>query len=524
MDEKLLLIGFDGISWEYLNYLLERGHLKNFMKLKEISSFGSLKSTYPPGTYIAWPSFMTGVGPEKHSIFYPIVFQKKWSYEGASCNSSMIKYPTLYEIFSTHGFSIGVVDHPAAYPPLEVNGFFVSKYPLISSDFTYPANIKKILLDKFPEYDMKLERTSDPREAIKSAMSIMDVRKEASFHLFSKYDPDVKSITFNVTDSISHWYWDQAEFIDHIYLHCDTILGEYLEKYSDSHNIVVFSDHGFSRCVSYFYPNAWLEQQGYLVWKQARTDYFAKLKKSGRTTLKRLLKAIHLYNKYVQSQEYDSKPAPISGLSNVINWNKTKVYFREDMGFRFNILGREAQGIITEEEALHIYRDLRLKIQDLADPHHFDSPPFSDFIKRIDLYDGPCMLNSPDFFIETRHNYARAFSSGKSTELFQLNKLAPGKHDNNGIFFMTGKNIEKGNLIPGMSLVDLLPNLCFLMDVSGFDYFDGTVRKELFNSSYLSTHKYRTSHRDEPFERESVELQDEEKKEIEDFWKKVGYL
>ena len=83
---------------------------------------------------------MTGVNPGKHSLFYPISFKDKFDYEGRPFNTSMIKYPTIYEILSEK-LSVGVINQPAAFPPIEVNGFFTSKPPSQNSDFTYPKKV-----------------------------------------------------------------------------------------------------------------------------------------------------------------------------------------------------------------------------------------------------------------------------------------------------------------------------------------------------------------------------------------------
>ena len=88
---KILIIGFDALSWEYMDFLISRGNLPNFSSLRKKSVYGPLESVYPPGTYIAWPTFLTGVNPAKHSLFYPIVFKEKFNYQGSPSNTSMIE-------------------------------------------------------------------------------------------------------------------------------------------------------------------------------------------------------------------------------------------------------------------------------------------------------------------------------------------------------------------------------------------------------------------------------------------------
>ena len=180
---KIIIVGFDALCWEYMNYLISRGGLPNFSKLRKQSVFGPLRSAYPPGTYIAWPSFMTGVNPGKHSLFYPILFKEKFDYEGSPFNTSMIKYPTIYEMLSDN-FSVGVINQPAAFPPIEVNGFFTSKPPSQNSDFTYPKSLQSKILAKFPEYGKPLERNKNPKITMEDAIDKLSLNYEVSKYCF----------------------------------------------------------------------------------------------------------------------------------------------------------------------------------------------------------------------------------------------------------------------------------------------------------------------------------------------------
>ena len=111
--------------------MMNQGKLPNFSKLTSNSTYGPLESVYPPGSYIAWPSYMTGVNPGKHSLFYPIVFKEKFEYAGRPFDTSMINYPTIYEMLSEAGFSVGVVNHPATFPPIKVDDFFINLWKFI---------------------------------------------------------------------------------------------------------------------------------------------------------------------------------------------------------------------------------------------------------------------------------------------------------------------------------------------------------------------------------------------------------
>ena len=65
-NKKVLLIGFDGATWDLIKPWTEQNELPNFKILMETGCYGSLKSTVPHVTPPAWTSLTTGKNPGKH--------------------------------------------------------------------------------------------------------------------------------------------------------------------------------------------------------------------------------------------------------------------------------------------------------------------------------------------------------------------------------------------------------------------------------------------------------------------------
>mgnify|MGYP001458797370 CR=1 FL=1 len=505
MKNKLLIVGFDALSWEYMNFLIARGNLPNFSNLRKNSTYGPLESVYPPGTYIAWPTFMTGVNPGKSSLFYPLLFKEKFSYSATHFETSQIGFPTIYEFFSDK-FSVGVVNHPAAYPPIEVNGFFISKPPSQKSSFSFPDSMKDEILSLFPDFGKPLKRNSNPKVTLKDAMEKLSLNYEVSKYCFNNHDMDIKSTIFMEVDSFSHWYWDRPELIDKIYQHCDKILGFLISDFP-SHNILVLSDHGFGRCLSIFHPNVWLEKMGLLKWKSGHFNSFKKSK----------------FSRILSKFSKDKSNNKFSKLSESIDWSNTKVYFREDMGFRFNLLGREKHGIVTKSEASKIFNLISEEIINVKDSNFFDNTPFKGLIKNKDVFFGPHVARSPDFYLDVSDNYHRGFSCDNNDSIFEPNLEQPGKHSMNGIYFLKSEDINSG-MYKELNIIDLMPNLLYLMDVKSRKYFDGKFHKDLYKNSILSERKFTESDEDSSFNRDEQKITDKDRDDITEFWKDVGYL
>lgn len=69
MNEKVIVIGFDGMDPKLLREYMGEGVLPNFKKLSEQGTFVPLGTTNPPESPVAWASFQTGGNPGVHNIY-----------------------------------------------------------------------------------------------------------------------------------------------------------------------------------------------------------------------------------------------------------------------------------------------------------------------------------------------------------------------------------------------------------------------------------------------------------------------
>ena len=144
MKEKVFVLGLDGMTFDLLDPLLKGGHMPHFRRLLDKSSYGTLKTIFPPLTPTAWSSFMTGKNPGKHGI-YDFLYRKKDSYDLAPVNANRIDGKTLWSFAEESGMKIGLVNIPMTYPPEEIKGVIVGGMdsPGVDSDFTFPPDIKE---------------------------------------------------------------------------------------------------------------------------------------------------------------------------------------------------------------------------------------------------------------------------------------------------------------------------------------------------------------------------------------------
>ena len=127
--------------------LLEEGKLPNLESLNEQGSFFPLTSTLPPISPVAWPSFLTGVNPGKHSIFDFLTpdlktYQPKLSsveirkgrargiagwFGGQSDDVRMLrKSQPFWSLLGNYGIFSSILRVPITFPPERLKGVLLS--------------------------------------------------------------------------------------------------------------------------------------------------------------------------------------------------------------------------------------------------------------------------------------------------------------------------------------------------------------------------------------------------------------
>ena len=100
--DKVMVISVDGGEPSLVFDWIKKNKLPTFSKLMKQGSSGTLQSTIPCGSAMAWTSFMTGVNPGEHGIFTNL---KK--------NNSVVQFQ--------NGFTLGGVQLPSATTDLTFN-------------------------------------------------------------------------------------------------------------------------------------------------------------------------------------------------------------------------------------------------------------------------------------------------------------------------------------------------------------------------------------------------------------------
>ena len=143
-ERRVVLIGIDGASWEYLRPLLDAGELPALARIVRDGASGRLRSIECHFTPPAWTTMLTGVLPERHGIYS----FGSWHAEKrrfAKVTSNEVVAPAVWDVASRAGRQVAVVGMPATYPPHPVNGV------MVSGIMTPKTRIGPIQLTRAPE-------------------------------------------------------------------------------------------------------------------------------------------------------------------------------------------------------------------------------------------------------------------------------------------------------------------------------------------------------------------------------------
>ena len=525
-NNRLLIIGLDGATFDLIRPWATAGKLPNIARLMRGGSSAPLRSVPNQNSAPAWSSFATGKNPGKHGIFY---FDERieGTYNKRYLNGGFRQGESWWSLASQAGKVVGVVNVPMSYPAEKVNGVMLAGLDAPGVDspgFSHPPelidelqqNVGDYIIEPgIPSY-MKMRRRDLAEQAIFDAA---DKRAAYTRYLMSSRAWDVFHVTFTAPDASHHFFWRDMDLahpeynpveavrygdtVERVYERMDQIVGELTALAPDA-TVMLMSDHGggFNQRGAE-YLNDWLASIGLLHYLDSggqRPSLPARGKKLAMAPLK------WGYNQVDRRLPRDAKLKLVRLLPGVrermemaltfgnIDWTRTKAYAygaRDDLWI--NLQGREPGGIVPPEE----YEALRDEIIEKLHASRAvldHEPVLEEAIKREDVYHGPNLHKSPDIIIrwKTTRVIRGIYLPQPGKEPPPVPPLSPnlnnGGHRLHGIFVMAGDGVREGHRFDEGILWDLAPTILHYLGVPVPDDMDGRVLAESFDADWLAEH------------------------------------
>ncbi|MFC1682621.1 alkaline phosphatase family protein [Candidatus Zixiibacteriota bacterium] len=269
MQRQIIILGFDGATWDIIDPMISRGELPNFRRLKETGASGEVNTTYT-GSPVIWTAIFTGKDRQKFGDpFFGI-------------NHSRLQAKRIWEIASQRGLRVGVLHSLLTWPPLEVDGFVIPDIFAIGPE-THPPeyqNFQKLYLSRHGKnlakqgyyvmrgfllsgslrvalamFKLLFSSLLHP-EALNTFRRRLMVVTKLDHNLFlklhRKYRPRLTTFHLHALDTVSHKYWQfmnkpgrYNKVIAEFYREADHFLGKVFSLLDEKTTLVVVADHGF---------------------------------------------------------------------------------------------------------------------------------------------------------------------------------------------------------------------------------------------------------------------------------------
>ncbi len=543
MNRKICIIGLDGGTWSVFRPLLK--YLPNLESLVDQGTVGNLNSVIPPVTAPAWVSFATGQNPGHHGIFDFRQFNRRDNRIQFN-NSSSINAPTIWQLLDQSGKKSITLNVPLTYPISPVNGILISGMMSpgvtgkIEERICYPKNIADALNQRFPDYrlfvsqDLYYEKGLDA--FLKEVKKVTQTRGELALYLMQNYEWDFFMVHFQNLDSVQHALWpildditqNPTNFMEHPlfdYLKTlDHIIGEMRHKLDESTTLIVLSDHGFGPLNKLLNLNAWLRQEGLLVtnryrklyklflnqlYKPIRLGYRLKLERWNTANL--ILSQIHQkLNRLIQKIDID--------------WTQTKVYILPGP-FIYGLLYFNMSR--ADERYLTLKNEVTQKLGKIIDEETGEMVVEQVF--DVDkIYDITKPEISPDLIVQFKTGYI-SFSNPNVSDYGNHHLISPatrdrGTHQVEGMVIFHGENIKKNTQIEKAGIIDLLPTILAILQISIPAKLDGKVLEEIFISPEKLNRLQSAKEAPKKETADTFQYSVQEQEEVANRLKQLGYL
>ena len=274
------VVGLDGVPHSLVLSLCADGTWPFMAGLVTAGSLTKMKVTLPEISAVSWPSFMTGANPGVHGIFGFTELTPDYSLRFT--NFLDLKAPTFWDRLGQQGKRSIVINQPGTYPAREIPGVLISGFVAIElHKAVKPLRHLAMLRRLNYEIDIDTQRCrQDHDQLFRELDKTLEGRRAAAEQLWKDEDWDYFQVVITGTDRLQHYLMDAVSDPAHArhgqarayYRQVDGFIKETWERYHASVDVsregegfFLLSDHGFCVIEQEVYLNAWLREQGYLI-------------------------------------------------------------------------------------------------------------------------------------------------------------------------------------------------------------------------------------------------------------------
>ena len=490
---------------------MAEGKLPHLASLVERGVVGELASAPNAMSPAAWSSFITGLEPGRHGIFY-FLDRIPGTYRTRYVNATSRDGTPVWSALSAAGKRVASLFVPLTYPAVEVNGVLASGWlaPSIEDpQYAFPSDFPRRMLAVAPEFRLHTGMTEFVRrgryaEVLELKRISVGAKAKVAADLLASEEWDLFIVAFDETDPVQHYFWHfqdprhprytpegEREFGDailRIYQAADAAVGRLLALTGHDTYVFIMSDHGFGlNSCGQLYLRGLLRAHGLekglngsgrglrgMAARQAYDLLYRVLPSDTKHRLAARFRPLH------ESLMHTS-------FAGDVDWSATKAYTFWSSGCSepwINVRGRDPEGIVDPGDE---YDDVVARVTEVimeARDAVTRQPAAEGVEHRDEVYYGPHADRAPDLLVRWRPDLVvqglRSPSLGKVCDTPVAEDLRTGSHQPQGMLVAAGPKGQVGVMPEGASITDLVPTVYGLLDMPPPHPLDGRPWTELF--------------------------------------------
>ena len=493
MPPRLLVLGWDSATFDVIDPLVDQGRLPALASILKRGWRASLRSSWPAMTDCAWTCAFTGRNPGGHGILGSW-YRAPGAYKCRYFSSRDRRAPALWEM--TEGIRHVVWNVPMAFPPTPVEGTMIAGYGAPpGARFCAPDSFQDELAKRWPLEDLLDRAPHSTLERFRDdLLRGLEVQAEALVWTLRESGADSLVSVWPQVDRAQHFFWrlrgtdhPLAGAVDDVYEAMDAATGVIVDECPDA-DVFVVSDHGAGALHGDVNVAAWLAQNGYATYSEAKRSPLLELAWRMPPPLRRLGKRL------LPGIAREAYSATLAGQLGSFDWSRTKAFVGFHSDVWLNLKGREPQGIVDETEAPGLLEELVDGLSSITDPRT-GKRVFGGVRRRAEIFTGPEAELAPDLMIDSWSTGYRVAPGREPSDAIVI-RPAPlagveeawsSDHRPLGIFAAAGPRIASGTGAE-LSLLDVCPTALALLEQPVSRGLDGRVARRALEPEWLRAH------------------------------------
>ncbi len=414
-SKRMVITGLDGMPYRLIKDLAESGVMSNTRAIIENGVFRQMESSLPEISSVAWSSIITGANPGQHGIF-GFTDVPLGTYRLSFPNFNDLKMPPFWK-HEGLGRSI-IINVPFTYPADSLDGVLIAGFVALDlRRATYPPSLVPKLNEMGYQVDVDSNKAHRSLDLfLQDLNKTLQARIAAYRYLWDREEWQTFMLVFTGTDRLSHFLWHAYEdkshkyhsaFLNHLH-QIDAVIGEIVGKLREDDSLIMLSDHGFELSEAEVQINFFLEQEGFLKFK-------------------------------------NNPPRSLADID-----QGTKAFALDPARIYINLEGKYPRGSVKPEDRESVIAELKYSFESLKIN---GKKVVEQTYRKEEIYEGPYLNQAPDLVLVPSKGLN--FKASPKAERLVKKSLFTGKHTQKDAFLLVS-NSSKDAVPSKLSVSDVV--------------------------------------------------------------------